>query len=132
MKIKTETEFARIIDSYAEILARIDSLKKESKLQKTLLELYACETGTNSYRTKNTIFKMERGAPALRRREGVSEEAVVALLEKDDIMRGFVHVTYDGDAIKSHVAKLAEPEKALAAFDLYLTEPERHAKVKSR
>lgn len=130
MKITSEAAFAKTIDTYGELQGKIEALQDEAKILKTLLELYANETGTNSYRTSRHQFKMDRGSAALKRRNGISEKDVVALLMKSETLSAFVYESYDAEAIKEHAATVDDPEEMLEGVGLYLTEPGRHAKVK--
>jgi len=130
MKITSEAAFAKTIDTYGELQGKIEALQDEAKILKTLLELYAHETGTNRYRTSRHLFRMDRGSAALKRRNGISEKDVVALLMKSEALRAFVYASYDAEAIKEHAATVDDPEELLEGVGLYLTEPGRYAKVK--
>jgi len=131
-KIENDKEFAAAIDQYGDALAEIETQKAEADVLKQMLESYALENKVNRQATDKYVLTMKKESPALRRAAGVNECDVVAELKRSETGKAYLVHTYDNKALKRDLAGTDAGREQLAAFGLYLTEPQKHVEVKAR
>lgn len=131
-EIINEAAFAAKIDLYGETAAKIKAMEELQTIRKIMIESYAKNNGINRFKTDLCAFAMKAGTAALKKKPGLTDADVVALLMKNEVLRGFVAPSFDAAKIKAHVAALEDPNEFLVDFGLRLTEPGRHLEIRPR
>ena len=129
MLIENDKQFAEAVEKCGSINDQIDKLKAEAKVTLELVSYYAKANGLRSCKTENYKMTMAKTAIALKRKGTNTEAEVCDLLAKSKEGKQFLKTTYDADAIKEAYLSDKERDEKLAAFGLYLTDPDAKPKI---